>query len=100
MKVHNEEGALLDPNDFGDGGYISAGLERGADYVFATKDGFSVPAEFSARFVMPGQDLEAEKQACLQANSIDRIWDLKRGVTLYPGETLPEPETYYALSFV
>ena len=62
MKVHNEEGTLLDPNDFGDGGYISAGLERGADYVFATKDGFSVPAEFSARFVMPGQDLEAEKE--------------------------------------
>ena len=100
MKVYNEEGNQLDPNDFGDGGYISAGLERGAEYVLATKDAFSVPAEFAARFVMPGQDLEAEKQACLQANSIDRIWDLKRGVTLYPGETLPEPETYYALSFV
>ena len=100
MKVYNEEGTQLDPNDFGDGGYISAGLERGAEYVLATKDAFSVPAEFSARFVMPGQDLEAEKQDCLQANSIDRIWDLKRGVTLYPGETLPEPKAYYALSFV
>ena len=76
MKVYNEEGTLLDPNDFGDGGYISAGLERGADYVFATKDGFSVPAEFSARFVMPGQDLEAEKN---RANSAGAATKQKHG---------------------
>ena len=98
MKVYDEEGTPLDPAEFGEAAYISAGLERGADYVFSTKDGFSYPPEFYAHFVMPGEDLEAEKKACLQGSHIYRVWDLKRGVTLYPGEKLPEPETYYELS--
>ena len=98
MKVYDEEGTHLDPAHFGDAAYISAGLERGADYVIATCDSFPHPPEFSADFVMPGEDLEAKKMACLEGGHIQRVWDLKRGVTLYPGEKLPEPETFYEMS--
>ena len=96
MKVYDEEGTHLDPAHFGEESYITEGLAEGADYVIATCDSFPQPPEFYPAFVMPGEDLEARKEACLNFGHVHRVWDLTRGVKLDPGEEMPRsdnPET-------